>query len=200
MLLCADVPLRAADLVDAAPGRQVSVWEPPASNPCRWWSEEECAAMTEGLPPDAPVVDTLITVDAEKSIAYLFRDGQLVAKAPAATGMDKMLVKGSRQWLFRTPRGRVSVQRKIVNPVWTKPDWAFVEEGRKIPPMNSPSRKVPGKMGKYALDLGEGILIHGTDDPKSIGKKVSHGCIRLDDRAMKLFYEHAKVGTIVYIY
>lgn len=156
--------------------------------------------MTEGLPPDAPVVETLITVDAEKSIAYLFKDGKLVAKAPAATGSDKLLVKGTKKWLFRTPRGRVTVQRKIVNPIWTKPDWAFVEEGRKIPAMNSPSRLIPGKMGKYALDLGDGILIHGTDDPKSIGKKVSHGCIRLDDRTMKLFYQHAEVGTIVYIY
>ena len=156
--------------------------------------------MTEGLPPDAPEVETLITVDAEKNMAYLFRNGELVAKAPAATGTDKLLVKGSKKWLFRTPRGRVPVQRKIVNPVWTKPDWAFVEAGQPIPPRDSPKRRVPGKLGKYALDLGDGILIHGTDDPSSIGKKASHGCIRLDDRTMKLFYEHAEVGTIVYIY
>lgn len=156
--------------------------------------------MTEGLPPDAPEVETLITVDAEKNMAYLFRSGELVAKAPAATGTDKLLVKGSQKWLFRTPRGRVPVQRKIVNPVWTKPDWAFVEAGQPIPPKDSPKRRVAGKLGKYALDLGDGILIHGTDDPSSIGKKASHGCIRLDDRTMKLFYEHADVGTIVYIY
>lgn len=169
---------------------------------CRWWERLLCEGHThsEGLPPDASLVGAIITVDTSRNIAYLFLDGQLVVKSPAATGMDKLLEKGSRKWLFRTPRGRVTVLRKIVNPIWTKPDWAFVEEGKPIPSMESPKRKVAGKLGKFALDLGDGILIHGTDDPSSLGKKASHGCIRLPDKMLETVFRASEVGTEVYVF
>ena len=154
----------------------------------------------EGLPSEAPREGTVITIDVSANKAYLFQDGELISSSSAATGSDTVLKKGSRFWLFRTPRGRHTVVRKIVDPVWTKPDWAFVEEGKSLPPADSPSRKVRGKLGKYALDLGEGIMIHGTDDPKSIGQRVSHGCIRLPNDMLKKVYQAAAVGTPVHIF
>lgn len=154
----------------------------------------------EGLPQEVPRTGTVITVDVSAHTIYLFQDGQLVQKSLAGTGMDKLLKKGSRIWLFRTPRGRHTVVRKVVDPIWTKPDWAFVEEGKKVPAADSPQRKVKGKMGRYALDLGEGILIHGTDDPTSFGRKASHGCIRVQNKMLKLLYQSAAVGTDVYIF
>ncbi len=132
--------------------------------------------------------------------AYLFEDGELVKQSSAATGMDKVLKHGRRFWLFRTPRGRHRVVRKIEDPVWTKPDWAFIEEGKPVPPPDAPTRKVRGKLGRYALDLGEGILVHGTDEPKSIGQRVSHGCVRLPNDMMKMVYRTAEIGTDVYIF
>jgi len=146
------------------------------------------------------MVGVVLTIDTASNVAYLFRDGKLVTQAPAATGMDKTLKKGSRTWLFRTPRGRHPVVRKIVDPVWSKPDWAYVEEGRKVPAADDPSRKVRGKLGRFALDLGDGILVHGTDDPSSLGKKASHGCIRLGDKMLERVWNAAEPGTIVYVY
>jgi L,D-transpeptidase YbiS len=154
----------------------------------------------EGLPPEAPRVGTVITIDVSTNQAYLFRDAQLMKKSRAATGSDKVLRKGRRVWWFRTPRGRHTVVRKIVDPVWSKPDWAFVEEGKPIPPPDSPLRREKGTMGRYALDLGERVMIHGTNDPKSIGRRVSHGCIRLPNDMMKMLYREAEVGTEVYIF
>lgn len=154
----------------------------------------------EGLPPEAPRVGTVITVDVSTNRAYLFKDGELVRSSLAATGSDKILRKGRNVWWFRTPRGRHQVVRKIVDPVWTKPDWAFVEEGKPVPPPDSPSRKEKGTMGKYALDLGDRVMIHGTNDPKSIGRRVSHGCIRLPHDMLSLLWKEAEVGTEVYIY
>jgi L,D-transpeptidase ErfK/SrfK len=154
----------------------------------------------EGLPPDAPRIGTVITIDVSTNQAYLFRDGQLVRKSKAATGSDKVLRKGRRVWWFRTPRGRHQVVRKIKDPVWNKPDWAFVEEGKAIPPPNSPLREERGTMGKYALDLGERVMIHGTNDPKSIGRRVSHGCIRLPNDMLAVLWKEAAVGTEVYIF
>lgn len=169
--------------------------------PCNWWVDRErCPEAIEGLPPEAPRAGTVITVDTSRNIAYLFVDGELKAKGKAATGMDKWLTHKGRKWLFRTPRGRMKVLRKIVDPVWTKPDWAFVEEGKPIPPPDSPSRKKRGTMGKYALDLGDGILIHGTDDPKSLGRKASHGCVRLGDDLMKKAFKASSVGTEVWVF
>ena len=155
---------------------------------------------TEGLPPEAPTTGTIITVDVSTNTAYLFRDGDLLKKSSVATGTDKLLRRGQRVWLFRTPRGRHEVLGKIADPVWTKPDWAFIEEGKKVPPANSPDRKVRGKLGRYALDLGGGIMIHGTDDPKSIGKRASHGCIRMPNDMLNVVWRETSLGTAVYIF
>jgi L,D-transpeptidase ErfK/SrfK len=154
----------------------------------------------EGLPPEAPRSGTIITIDVSTNTAYLFRDGQLVRKSAAATGSDKILRKGRRVWWFRTPRGKHTIVRKVKDPVWNKPDWAFIEEGKKVPPPDSPLRKEKGTMGKYALDLGERVMIHGTNDPKSIGRRVSHGCIRLPNDMLSLLWKEAEVGTEVYIF
>lgn len=154
----------------------------------------------EGLPPEAPRDGTIITIDVSTNQAYLFRDGVLLKKSAAATGSDKVLRKGRRVWWFRTPRGKHTVVRKIADPVWNKPDWAFVEAGKPVPPPDSPLRKERGTMGKYALDLGERVMIHGTNDPKSIGRRVSHGCIRLPNDMLKLMWKEVAVGTEVYIF
>ena len=146
------------------------------------------------------MIGTVVTVDISTNTAYLFRDGELVSKSLVGTGTDKLLKKGRRFWMFRTPRGRHKVLRKIADPVWRKPDWAFIEEGKKVPAPDSPTRLVKGKLGKYALDLGDGILLHGTDDPNSFGRKVSHGCIRMQDDMLETVYEAAEVGTEVHIF
>jgi lipoprotein-anchoring transpeptidase ErfK/SrfK len=50
-----------------------------------------------------------------------------------ATGSGKSLVKegGGAAWLFETPRGRLTVLSKEENPVWSPPDWHYVEQARK---------------------------------------------------------------------
>lgn len=154
----------------------------------------------EGLPAEASRAGTVITVDVSTNHVYLFRDGELIAKSLAATGSDKILRKGRHVWWFRTPRGRYEIVRKVADPVWTKPDWAFIEEGKRVPPPDSPLRKERGTLGKYALHLGDRIMLHGTNDPKSIGRRVTHGCIRLPDDMLKLLWKEASVGTEVYIY
>ncbi len=172
------------------------------AKPCRWYQFGRCdhAQTVEGLPSDAPRAGTLITVDVATNRLYLFEDGKLVDKSLVATGSGKVLKKGGKTWLFHTPRGRMKVLRKIEDPVWTKPDWAFLEDGQKVPPLDSPKRQIKGHLGKYALDLGDGIMIHGTDDRRSIGKPASHGCIRLPNDMLSKVWRAATVGTDVYIF
>ena len=79
-------------------------------------------------------------------------------------------------------------------------DWAYVENKEPVPPPSDPSRKVEGELGKYALDIGDGYLIHGTRNEADLGRPVSHGCIRLGAEPLEKLYNAVQVGTTVYIY
>lgn len=49
-----------------------------------------------------------------------------------ATGTGKYLERaGGSRWKFETPRGRLVVVRKDVDPAWVPPDWHYVEMARK---------------------------------------------------------------------
>lgn len=69
-----------------------------------------------------------------------------------------------------------------------------------IPPFGTVNRKIPEVLGKFKLDTGDGILIHGTNDPLAVGFWGTHGCVRLFDDDIQLVFENAPVGTPVYIY
>jgi len=68
-----------------------------------------------------------------------------------------------------------------------------------IPPFGSKNRFVAGVLGPYRLVLSNGIGIHGTPFTDSIGKPVTHGCIRLRDEDITWLYENIPVGTTVII-
>lgn len=69
-----------------------------------------------------------------------------------------------------------------------------------VPPVGSKNRKVEGILGKYKLDTGAGILLHGTPHKSSIGKAATHGCLRLRDEDIEWLYDYVPVGTRIYIY
>ena len=46
---------------------------------------------------------------------------------------------------------------------------------------------------------GSIVGLHRTNDPSSLGGKVSHGCIRFDNRAIRQIARVASLGTIVAI-
>lgn len=69
-----------------------------------------------------------------------------------------------------------------------------------IPPFGTNQRKFKGVLGTHRLVLGDGYALHGTDKPESIGRSVSHGCVRLRNEDIARLYEMVEVGTPVYIY
>ena len=69
-----------------------------------------------------------------------------------------------------------------------------------IPPVGSKNRAVQGELGKYKLDTGGGVLLHGTPHQNSIGKAATHGCMRLRDEDIEWLYQFVPVGTKIYIY
>jgi lipoprotein-anchoring transpeptidase ErfK/SrfK len=69
-----------------------------------------------------------------------------------------------------------------------------------VPPVDSRNRRVPGQLGRFRLNLGGGIGLHGTPEKASIGQAVTHGCIRLGDEPLAWLHERIAVGTRVYIF
>jgi lipoprotein-anchoring transpeptidase ErfK/SrfK len=69
-----------------------------------------------------------------------------------------------------------------------------------VPPVGSKNRQIDGTLGKYKLDTGNGILLHGTPHQNSIGRAATHGCLRLRDEDIEWLYDYIPIGTRVYIY
>lgn len=133
---------------------------------------------------------------------FLYRNRQLVREGYCSSGSYTLLrtEDGEKEWIFKTPRGRLTIQGKITHPVWRKPDWAFVEEGLPVPGPGDPSRYEYGVLGDYAMSLGDGYLIHGTLYKRQLGMPVTHGCIRLNDDDLEAVFRALSVGSKVYIY
>jgi len=143
-----------------------------------------------------------ILVDTARNHLYIRYRDRVMLDALASTGSGTILDKPGEtqgQWIFDTPRGEFFVQSKLTNPVWVKPDWAFIEEGLAVP-KNQEERIEPGVLGEYALGFGKGYFIHGTLYTRLLGKNVTHGCIRLNDDDLKSVYRLAKVGTPILIF
>ena len=69
-----------------------------------------------------------------------------------------------------------------------------------VPPIGTEHRAVAGVLGRYRLNLGDGIGVHGTPDAASIGRPVTHGCLRLADDALEWVFLNIPLGTRVFIY
>lgn len=154
-----------------------------------------------GLQPSTASEDSLyLVVDTHTNQLFVRRGSALLRTCPAATGSNRALSGGGQRWFFATPRGQMTVRDKRVDPVWIKPDWAFIEVGDVPPPAGSSERFVRGHLGEYALILGGGIMIHGTTDLRSLGRNASHGCIRLGREDLRYVYQATEIGTKVYIF
>ena len=143
-----------------------------------------------------------VVVDTYRNKVHVMKDGKPLRTAVCSTGSGLVLrdPRNGREWIFDTPTGERTVQRKVKDPIWAKPDWAFVEEGYAPPPSGSPDRFDDFSLGKYGLYLGDGYIIHGTIFQSLLGRRVTHGCIRLGDDDLEYVYKTVPVGARVYLY
>lgn len=152
--------------------------------------------MTELL-PDKPYI--LINTSENRFVLRNARD--TIRTGVCSTGKDEILIypNGTRK-PFKTPKGLFSVQLKRKNPVWTKPDWAFIEEGLKPPSARSAERYDEATLGPYALNIGDGYMLHGTLYQRFLGLPVTHGCVRLGDADLEVIFNSLDKGAKVFIY
>jgi L,D-transpeptidase catalytic domain len=143
-----------------------------------------------------------LVINTTDNLFYLYRNKKLIREGHCSTGSFKMLkTEEGRSWIFKTPKGKFTIQGKQTNPAWRRPDWAFAEEGLPIPKrQDDPSRYEFGVLGDYALALGDGYLIHGTIYKRFLGMPVTHGCVRLNDDDLEAIFNALSIGSKVYIF
>lgn len=143
-----------------------------------------------------------IVVNTTMNQFHLYNNkGDLIREGFCSSGSyTKLVLNDKKSWVFKTPKGRMTILSKTVNPVWAKPDWAFIEEGLPVPKPGDPSRFERGVLGDYALRMADGYLIHGTLYKRFLGMPVTHGCIRMGDEDLEVVYKTLNPGSYVYIY
>ena len=150
--------------------------------------------------PPVNVEGRYVVISLDEHRLHVMEGARVIWSAAVGTGTGTRLEGAGKKWDFSTPRGMFRVQFKEKNPVWIVPEWAFVERGEPIPPIDSPKRREPGMLGTTALFLDEDIAVHGTNHPELLGQSVSHGCIRMTNEAARRLYHEVEVGTPVIIY
>jgi len=81
---------------------------------------------------DSQETDQIVVVSTAENRLYVRRGGKTIFQAVCSTGKGTTLTDGSgRSMVFNTPTGRFRIVRKEENPLWSPPDWHFIEEARK---------------------------------------------------------------------
>lgn len=86
-----------------------------------------------------------------------------------------------------TPLGTFTVKNKMVDPTYYGPEGVIAHDDPNNP------------LGERWIDIGDGFGIHGTIEPKSIGKNESRGCIRMLNSDVEEVYDFLVLGSEVKI-
>jgi len=125
--------------------------------------------------PAPSAVKRIIVVSLEDRKLALIEDGQVKKVYTVAVGKPST----------PSPTGTFTIERRVANPT-------YHHSGRTVLP--GPGNPV----GTRWMGLSKhGYGIHGTNEPNSIGKAASHGCIRMAKADLEQFYELVAVGDTV---
>jgi L,D-transpeptidase ErfK/SrfK len=140
-----------------------------------------------------------LVISLTDNLLYLKQRDKILRTCSVATGRQRAEMIQGHVYNFFTPRTIFTIVQKIKEPLWTPPSWAFHEHGVEPPPVEE-RKAIPGVLGNYALQLQGSYLIHGTINSASLGKYITHGCIRVGENDLKAIYDFVPVGTRVFIY
>jgi lipoprotein-anchoring transpeptidase ErfK/SrfK len=96
-------------------------------------------------------------------------------------------------------KGTAIVGRKVAFPTW-RPTARMRSRERHLPSFVPPGLQNPlGTCAIYLYRNGHDTMfrIHGTNAPWSIGKSVSHGCIRMLNSSVEHLYDAVRLGAHV---
>jgi L,D-transpeptidase ErfK/SrfK len=123
---------------------------------------------TSWILPDMTSYDGVIINLSEMRLYYFSKhSGAIVRTYPIGIGSE-----GNE-----TPIGVFKITEKVVKPSWHVPE-SIRKEKPELPRVVPPGPDNP--LGSHALRLSaKSVLIHGTNRPFAVGRRASHGCIRM---------------------
>ena len=133
---------------------------------------------------------TILVKTRERALYYVLPGGKA----------EKYGVGVGRQGFTWTGSHRITMKKEW--PEWRPPEEMKRRElakyGRKLPDVMPGGPKNP--LGARALYIGSTLYrIHGTNNPRSIGKFVSSGCIRMVNDDIIELYDKVKTGARVIV-
>ncbi len=133
---------------------------------------------------------TILVKTKERALYYVLPGGKA----------EKYGVGVGREGFQWSGVNRISAKKKW--PEWRPPEEMkkreLIKYGRKLPDVMPGGPDNP--LGARALYIGSTLYrIHGTNNPRSIGKFVSSGCIRMTNDEVSELYEKVKVGARVIV-
>lgn len=160
--------------------------------------------------PTPPTRRTYIIIEKSTNSLYLYRSGRLIKRYDVATGRDPAY----------TPEGKFRIARKASFPDKQRKSGSEAERkgkragegdqesdyrpdprlglrwlGLSVPETADKRKTGPDSRAPQGLKYG----IHGTNEPASIGKHISGGCIRMHNQDVVELYDLVPKGTIVEI-
>lgn len=161
-------------LVAANP--HVDPWQPA--------TDSKLLLPTRFVLPGAPRDGIVINL-AEMRLYFFPPDASQVEVYPVGIGREG----------WDTPIGNATVLRKAERPRWFPPDSIRAEQPS-LPEMVPPGPNNP--LGGHAIYLDwPGYLIHGTNRPSGVGRRISHGCLRMYAADIAALFQRVDVGTSV---
>ncbi len=133
---------------------------------------------------------SVVIISKQEMILYHYNyKGDLLQKSAIACGSN--FGNKTSAGDYKTPEGIFHIGAVIDASAWSH-DFK-----------NDSLGEIKGAYGPYFINLNvpgqKGIGIHGTHDSKSIGKRVTEGCIRMQNRQLVELVDHIKSVTIVII-
>jgi lipoprotein-anchoring transpeptidase ErfK/SrfK len=125
--------------------------------------------------PAVALVKRVIVVSLEDRKLALVEDGQLKKVYSVAVG----------KLSTPSPTGTFTIERRVANPT-------YHHDGKTVLP--GPRNPVGTRWMGLSI---HGYGIHGTNEPNSIGKAASHGCIRMAKPDLEEFYAMVAEGDTV---
>ena len=144
---------------------------------------------TAWILPDLREYEGIVLNLSEMRLYYFFKKNKsnMVMTFPIGIGSEGK----------ETPLGTFRIIEKIINPAWHVPP-SIRKEKPELPAVVPAGPNNP--LGAYAMRLSEGtVLIHGTNRPYAVGRKASHGCIRMYPEDIPRLFESVPNKTKVTI-
>ncbi len=130
--------------------------------------------------PISEEIRLLVKLQAKR--VYVYKGDRPIKSYPIAVGKPG----------YETPQGSFNIFSREIDPTFKS-----FKTGAIIPPGKNNPLGVRW-IGVWT-DGKTQIGFHGTNRPESIGKAVSHGCIRMHNKDVIALYEKIQIGTLVQI-